>query len=52
VAGYIHWALYKHKGLQVTDEYYEHISEKVINVNDTTIIWDVPITTDRTILAN
>jgi len=39
-------------GLQVTDRYYEHISETVINVSGTTIMWDVPVTTDRTILAN
>ena len=39
-------------GLQVTDNYYEHIPEKIINVNSTTTIWDVPVVTDRTILAN
>ena len=36
----------------VTDNYCEHIPEKVINVNGTTIIWDVPVNTDWTILAN
>jgi hypothetical protein len=39
-------------GLQVTEKYYEHISERVINVNSTTTIWDVLIITDQTILAN
>ena len=39
-------------GLQVTDRNYEHIPETAINVNGTTIMWDVPVTTDRTILAN
>jgi len=39
-------------GLKVTDNYYVHIPEKVINVNGTTVIWDVPVITDRTILAN
>jgi hypothetical protein len=39
-------------GLQVTDKCYEHIPEKVINVKVTTIIWDVPVITDQTILAN
>ena len=39
-------------GLQVIDKYYEHIPEKVINGNGTTIIWDVPIITDSTILVN
>ena len=39
-------------GLQATDRYCEHIPEKVINVNITTIIWDVPVITDQTVLAN
>jgi len=38
-------------GLQVTEEYYEHIPERVINVNGTTIKWDVLVITDGTILA-
>ena len=42
----------KHVGLQVTDKYCEHIPERVINVNGTTVMWDVPVVTDRTILAN
>ena len=29
VTGYIHWTIRKHMGLQVTDRYYEHLSEKV-----------------------
>jgi len=52
VAGYIHWTICKRMGLQVTDKYYEHIPEWVINVKGTTIMWDVPVITDRTILAN
>jgi len=38
--------------LQVTDKYCEHIPGIVINVNGTTVMWDVPVITDRTILAN
>ena len=38
-------------GLKVTDRYYEHIPETVINVSGTTGVWDVPITTDQTVLA-
>jgi hypothetical protein len=52
VAGYINWTICKHMGLQVTDRYYERISERVIDVNGTTIMWDVPVITDRTILVN
>jgi hypothetical protein len=51
VAGYIHWKICKHLGSRVTDNYYEHIPETVINVNGTTIMWDVPVFIDRTILA-
>ena len=39
VAGYSHWTICKHLGLQVTD-------------NSTTIMWDIPVITDRKILAN
>jgi hypothetical protein len=39
-------------GLQVTDKYYEHIPEKVININSTAVMWYIPGITDRTILAN
>ena len=52
VGGYIHWMICKHIGLQVTDEYYERIPERVKNVNSTTIMWDVLVTTDQIILAN
>jgi len=39
-------------GLQVTDRYCEHIPDRVINVNGTTVTWDVPVITDRTVPAN
>jgi hypothetical protein len=39
-------------GLQVTDKYCEHIPGIVINVNGTTVMWDVPVITDQTIVAN
>jgi ABC-type glycerol-3-phosphate transport system substrate-binding protein len=34
------------------DEYYEHIPKSVTTVNGTIILWAVPISTDRRILAN
>ena len=36
VAGYIHWTIRKHVGLQATDMYYEHVPERVINVKGAT----------------
>ena len=46
VAAYIHCTICKHVGLQGTDKFYEHIPEWFINVNSTTIMWDVPVITD------
>jgi hypothetical protein len=42
------------KTRKITDKNYEHIPESVINANDTTIMWDVPVikVKDQTILAN
>jgi hypothetical protein len=39
-------------GLQVTDRYCVHGPERVINVKYTAVMWDVPVITDRAILAN
>jgi len=52
LAGYIYWTICKHRGLQVTDKRCGHVPERIINVNVTTVMWDVPAITDRTILAN
>jgi hypothetical protein len=42
----MHWTKCKHTGLQVTDKYSEHIPERVINVNSTSIMWVILVTTD------
>jgi ribonuclease HIII len=52
VAGYIHWTMCKLMGLHITDKYYEHKLERVINVNSATVILDVLVITDWTTLAN
>jgi hypothetical protein len=46
VAGYIHFMVFKHMALQVTDKHYEHILIRVININSTTNVWDVLVITD------
>ena len=51
VAVYIYWTISKDMELQVTENYYKHIPEIVKTVNGSTIVWDVPVTTDRTILS-
>lgn len=38
--------------IQVPQNYCDHEAEKVITINDTIIMWDVLIVTDRAILAN
>lgn len=52
VASYIHWNMCKEVGLTVSEKYYQHQPEKVTNTDDVSILWDVSIITDRTILAN
>jgi hypothetical protein len=41
VAGYIHWTVFKHVGLQVTDKFFEHRQ-----ICGTTVMWHVPVITD------
>jgi hypothetical protein len=54
VSGYSNWTVCKHMELQMTDKYCEHrhIHKNGYNVNSTTIMLDVPVITDWTILAN
>ena len=52
VLGYIQWTICKHKGLQVTNNYCKHAPECVINVNVTTVMWDIPVIVGHTMLAN
>jgi hypothetical protein len=51
VAGYIHWTVCEHVGLQVTGRDCERVSERV-TVNGTAIVWDVPGITNRKTFAN
>jgi len=46
VAGYIHWTICKHMGLQITDKYHKHKSKRVVNVNSAAIMLDVMVITD------
>jgi len=52
VVVYIQWTVCKLVELHVTNRYCGHIPERVINVKYTTIMWDIPVVTDPTILAN
>ena len=51
-AKYIHWKLCKHYNIEVTERYYEHEPSTVTENEKVTILWDMPIQTDREIKAN
>jgi hypothetical protein len=48
----MHWTLCKHTWLQVIYKCYERTPERGISVNGTTIMWNIPVITERTILTN
>lgn len=52
VGAYIHWNICKAYDIQATDKWYEHQPEQVIDRETVTIIWDMPVHTDREIKAN
>jgi hypothetical protein len=47
MVGYIQWTM-----LQLADKVYEHAPERDINAKGTTIMGELPVFTDRTVLAN
>ena len=52
-ATHMHWKICKEFGIEVKERWYEHEPIKTIIENDSvTILWDMPIHTDRTIAAN
>jgi hypothetical protein len=52
LAGSNHWTICIHMVLQVTERCCGHVPDRVINVNGTTIIWDVPANKNRIILPD
>ena len=51
-ATYIHWKICKAYNIKTADKWYEHEPPTVTENNDITILWDMPIHTDREIKAN
>ena len=53
-AAYLLWRICKDHDIEITDKWYEHEPETVIHNKDNniTIMWDMPVNTDRTITAN
>ena len=52
VAFYIHWGICKHYNIEVSAKYYEHEPKTVPESNEVTILWDMPIQSDKEIKAN
>lgn len=51
-ATYLHWKICKAHQIKTNDKWYEHQPKTVTENDDVTILWDMPIHTDREIRAN
>ena len=51
-AGYLHWRICKHYHFPAADKWYEHKPEKVTDNETATVLWDMPVSTDKEIKAN
>ena len=51
-APHVHWKICKEYGIEVKEQWYEHEPKAVTKKDSVTILWDMPIHTDRTIAAN
>jgi len=51
-AAYLHWTIYKHYNIKVQDKHYEHEPASETENQTATILWDIPIQTDKEIKAN
>ena len=53
-AAYLHWSIRKDHDIKITDKWYQHEPETVVHNKDNniTIMWDMPVNTDRTITLN
>ena len=51
-AAYLHWTVCKHYNIKVQDKHFEHEPATVTENQAVTILWDMPIQTDKEIKAN
>ena len=53
-AVYLHWSICKDRDIEIIDKWYQHEPDTVMHNedNNNTIMWDMPVNTDRTITAN
>jgi hypothetical protein len=52
IAKYIHWSLCHSHGIEAPEKWYEHKPTTVMENSDVTLLWDMPVATDRQISAN
>ena len=52
VGQYLYWKICKYYNTAHAEKWYEHKTPPVVEGENTTILWDFPINTDRTIQAN
>ena len=48
----MHWKICKEFGIEVKERWYEHDPKTITEKDSVTILWDMPIHTDRTIAVN
>ena len=51
-AAYLHWKICREYKIKTADKWYEHQPNTVTENDEITILWDMPIQTDREIKAN
>ena len=52
VAAYVHYKILQHYNIQVGDNWYQHEPKTVTTTKEATVLWDMPISTDRELKAN
>jgi hypothetical protein len=52
IATYIHWLLCQHYNIDSADRWYEHKPKTVTENELATLLWDMPVHTDRQLAAN
>ena len=51
-ASYIHWKVYQSYDMKTTFKWYDHKPDTVVENERAMILWNMPIHTDRDIVAN
>ena len=52
VATYVHWNILRDYGIETTKNWIHHKPKTTVTVGDVTIMWDLPIITDKKVMSN